>query len=117
MRVGRRWIALGEDTQGLLVCLDRDERDTEDWFQFETREHGAVKVSVNAEESLRITLELFDTDGRRLRFSTSGSISSRSVERTELPAGVYFIRVARSGGQGGYTLRPVFTPTPSAASR
>ncbi len=110
-------IRLGADTTGLLGYVSRNERDTEDWFRVDTGAEGVLSVSVAAQESLRITLRLFDAEGRSLRASTGGSTSSRDVERTELPAGVYFIRVARSGGQGGYTVRPVFTPAPSAASR
>ncbi len=103
-------ISFGQETQGLLGYVDRDKRDTDDWFRLVTTQQGTVSVSANAEASLRINLRLHDADGRQLRSSWGGHTSSRSVEQSELPPGTYYIRVNRASGQGGYSLRPTFTP-------
>ncbi|TVR98139.1 MAG: hypothetical protein EA418_01920 [Wenzhouxiangellaceae bacterium] len=109
-------IPLSEGTQGLLGYLDRGERDTEDWFRFQIKEHGAVQVAVNAEESLNIGLQLYDADGQLLR-GTSGGASRRTVERDDLAPGTYYARVQRSSGQGGYVITPTLAATTYASDR
>ena len=41
-----------------------------------------------------------------LHTDNSGTASQRSVERADLPAGTYDLRISRHQGQGGYRIDP-----------
>lgn len=99
-------IELEKVTQGLLGYVDKGVVDSQDWFEFETGGFGELHVTVEAEETLQLWMQLFDVDANRLGNTTSSS--TLEMIRLDLAPGTYFAQLIRSGGHGGYSLIPEY---------
>ncbi|MDZ7762305.1 MAG: PPC domain-containing protein [Desulfovermiculus sp.] len=101
-------ISLGQEFTGLLGYGNVEGTDTEDWYKFTTTKPGTIKVAVQAEETLKIYLNLYDVNGSRQLAADTGSpqASTRSVQSTGLAPGTYFVRIRRAQGYGSYNVRP-----------
>jgi len=104
-------IGINKVTEGVLGYVADGHTDTRDWFRLETRQHGALTVELEGEETLKARLSLLDGSGNRfLDRDNSGQESRRRVHRPDLAPGTYYIRIDRQSGYGGYTLSPRLEP-------
>jgi hypothetical protein len=113
-----------EDAAALRLDAPRDGRlgylvdgraDGDDWFVFDLAEPGAVSVAVEADETLGFDARLYAANASTvLHADTGGSRSARRVERRDLAAGRYLLRLTRVTGFGGYRVEPGYTPQPIA---
>ncbi len=105
-------IRLGETTSGRLGYGSPVQgTDTDDWFTITTDRAGALSVSIRANPGLSIHAYLYDTNGSTtLHSQTTGFEGQRTVERADLAAGTYYLRIQRTRGHGGYVIDPRFTP-------
>ncbi len=100
-------IPIGSVSSGRLGYGNAFGRDGEDWFTLVLEEGANVRITVRADDALKLHLRLYDVNGSSVLHSdTSGVASQRSVERAELSAGTYYLRVSRHQGQGGYRIDP-----------
>ncbi|MBK1672220.1 hypothetical protein CKO35_02670 [Ectothiorhodospira shaposhnikovii] len=114
-----RPLSVGESATGLLGFVSAGITDSNDWFSVTMEHPGLLRVKVEAEPALSLRLDLYDASGARsLGADHGGQQSSRLVERPDLAAGTYLIRVQRQTGQGGYVLWPevVRNPYPATAA-
>lgn len=100
---------VNEETQGLLGFLVQGQADTEAWYKVTMPGPGLLAVAITAEPTLTFSARLYAADGATvLDADTSGSSSERLLERPDLQAGTYYVRLNRTSGHGGYTLLPRF---------
>ncbi|MDZ7762327.1 MAG: hypothetical protein U5L00_19000 [Desulfovermiculus sp.] len=88
-------ISVGEKSQGVLGYIAHGHRDTADWFQVVTDQFGALKIDLNAEETLHVDLYLYDASRSRLGGDFKGRESERRFEQADVAPGIYYIRVNR----------------------
>ncbi len=111
-------IELGVETTGLLGYGNVAGTDTLDWFKVTTDQPGTLSANVTAEDTLSLQLHLYDVNERTVLVTdTSGHESKRAVERAGLAPGTYFVRLYRTQGYGGYTLRTELAATMFASDR
>ncbi|MDZ7762326.1 MAG: hypothetical protein U5L00_18995 [Desulfovermiculus sp.] len=68
--------------------------------------YGSLSVDLNAEDTLQVDLYLYDASRSRLGGDFKGRESERRFEQADVAPGIYYVRVNRSAGQGGYTSTP-----------
>ena len=109
-------IPLNALSTGLLGYSDGQRTDTEDWFALDVPASGELAVTVQAQDGLGIHLRLYDSSGSNvLQAETAGTAAVRTVQRPDLAAGTYYLRVSRSIGHGAYVITPVFARAPSVS--
>jgi hypothetical protein len=95
----------GPSSDGRLGYGNTLGRDIEDYYAIALPDGGSIRAFVDAEATLLLHLRLYDVTGVGvLHADTSASSSSRRVERDALPPGVYYLRISRQQGYGGYTM-------------
>ena len=99
-------IAVDQKSQGVLGYIAAGNRDTADWFHVAADQFGALKIDLNAEDTLQVRLDLYDASRRHLGGDFKGRESERRLEQADVAPGEYYVRVKRLAGQGGYTLTP-----------
>ena len=111
-------VRLNEVYWGQLGYTDGARTDGDDWFAFDLVEPGAVLVTVEADESLGFDARLYAANASSvLHGDTGGARSVRRVERLDLAAGRYFLRLTRVTGHGGYRITPAFAAVPDVDER
>jgi hypothetical protein len=108
----------GTTVQGRMGYRTSDDiTDIEDWYKIIVPEEGHVEFSVTPTESLTIStnsnfnglknISLYT----RAWFAAQSSGSTTMICRaTDVGKGTYYVKIARGGGSGGYTLKYTFTP-------
>lgn len=85
--------------------------DNEDWFRLRLDDPGQLQITVEAEEALTLTMQLFAAGNTRaLAADSDGSASTRAIGPIGAAAGEYLIQLRRSDGHGAYVLTPTFNP-------
>ena len=117
---GSSWQTATEIGQNGTVTGSLNEQTPEHWYKFQVPENGTVDVTVMAHGALSLhytTLYVVDQNGNT---HSRGSVWGGDEENpgkftvTTCAPGTYYLNVHRNGGEGGYTLNYVFTPTSSA---
>ena len=111
-------LKLDTPTQGRLGYGYYNDTDTEDWYKVEIPEDGKFTITTKTDKTLRLgSLELctLKADGtgtnRRNGKDMDGHAKDTTIvfEIPDVSAGVYYIRLARWLGYGGYELTCYFT--------
>ncbi len=98
-----------QQSTGLLGFYAGGQTDTDVWYSLETPEPGAIRVAVEADETLAIATQLFDQNGTTsLHSDASGTASSRELHYVNLNPGSYWVQIRRSSGYGRYTVQAAF---------
>ena len=112
----------GETVEGRLGYLDaNDYRDDYDWYKIEVPGDGRVDLTYECEQTYELNLYSLAFlwynsaaawgQGRyeeRVIFGYHKGDGTLTI--TDVGKGTYYIRMQRSGGHGGYTLKYTFTP-------
>ncbi len=105
--------------QGRMGYSYYRDADNCDWFKIEVPDEGAVNFAVTAETTLRLgwlglyvpNAEGTDVTNRNAQFMDAGGKDTTLVFNVpDCKPGVYYVRVERNGGYGGYALDYTFTP-------
>ncbi|AGA33643.1 Dipeptide transport system permease protein DppC [Thioalkalivibrio nitratireducens DSM 14787] len=85
--------------------------DNEDWFRLRLDDPGQLRLAVEAEEALTLTMQLFAAGNTRaLAADSDGAAPTRAIGPIGAAAGEYLIQLRRSDGHGAYVLTPTFNP-------
>ncbi|MGI6543637.1 MAG: hypothetical protein ACOX44_11355 [Limnochordia bacterium] len=94
-----------DSVDGLLGFYTSGKIDFWDWYKVVTTQPGQLSITITGEETLSFQGFLYDTNkSSSLHSDSSGTRSSRFLQRSDLEAGTYYISLYRDGGYGGYTL-------------
>ena len=104
----------GKTTEGRMgYCTSDDVTDTEDWYRIIVPQEGPIDVTINTTEDLRInngsSIQGVRDDGSLYTIGYfSGNMSYGSTSLTyhnnKLNPGIYYFRITRYGGSGGYQI-------------
>jgi len=107
----------GETVQGRLGYVDaKDYLDNDDWYKIVVTQDGRIDLTFNAEEAYGLELysmsiyRFKESDGSYPQRQTKGYyFSNGTLTVTDVGVGTYYIKLQRTGGHGGYTLKYDFT--------
>ncbi len=105
-------ISLDQPVVGLLGYGNAWFRDHTDWFKVTIPKEGTLRVRVDCDDGLRVSLYLFDVNASWSHVEDSSMQHTARVERDDLGAGTYYFQVSLAEGYGSYTLRASFEPVP-----
>ena len=96
-------LGLGASASGHLGYVARGVTDTSDWYKLTTTVDGSLRVNVVDDAALSVLVYLYDEDFRTLDSDTvvDGDLT---VQMNNLSPGIYYVRVLRYSGVGGYQI-------------
>ena len=112
-----KWLENGKTVQGHLgYCYFKDTND-EDWYCYEVTADGKLDITINPSQTFGLnvwdlTLYTYNGDQTDLvpRNSKGVGTALGTMTTTDVAPGIYFLRVRRYGGHGGYRLKALLTP-------
>ena len=113
---GNTWQTATLINNGATVSGTLDNINTEDWYKIDVPQEGHIDLVATAAGNLTFTYSNiygFKDNDIYNRGGFSGTFTNNiTYQATNTGKGVYYIKIARSGGSGSYTLKYTFTPCP-----
>ena len=112
-------IESGTTQQGCLGYVYNRDTDAEDWFKIELPDEGSVSFAVTAETTLNLGwfgMYTPKADGTGVDYRNDRWMNASGKDTTlvytvpDCKPGIYYVKVSRSGGYGGYDIDYTFTP-------
>lgn len=100
-----RPLAIGQLESGILGFVQGSHTDGESWYRLEPIAAGPLQVSVVAQTPLTNQLRLYNEAGSSILQSDTGGSSVTRLVSLDADAGIYTVRISRSGGQGPYFIQ------------
>ena len=109
----------GTTQEGCLGYSYNSGIDGVDWFKIEVPDEGCASLSTTAEPTLRLgslTLHILNADGSDVIYRAAKDMDGYNNDTTvvftvaDLAPGIYYIKLDRYQGYGGYKLKYEFTP-------
>jgi hypothetical protein len=110
-----RTLSFATATQGHIGYsrTSYNDLDTEDWYKLTVSQDANVTLTLTQTSASQAYLQFYDSDGTTLKRETSipATGNNATLTITHLGAGtIYYVRVLRNNGYGGYTLTGALTP-------
>ena len=107
------FLTSGSSVQGQLGYYYYNDTDTEDWYKIEVPGNGTVSLDIIPGAGLNINyISLYTMKGESTtserKYVYIGTVQKSLIDNN-VAAGTYYVKILRSGGNGGYTLKYTFT--------
>ena len=116
---GNTWQTATLISSGATKTGTLDNNNTEDWYKINVTTEGSVKLVVTPSGNLTLSgssaisgINNNSLNTRAYFTAQSSGSSTLACEVVDAGKGTYYIRLLRSGGNGGYTLKYTFTQCP-----
>ncbi|MBO4753233.1 MAG: hypothetical protein J5543_01425 [Bacteroidales bacterium] len=118
---GATELTSGTTAQGRLGYFYHNDTDAADWYMFEVPADGQAVFTTNTETTLRLghlTLYTLKADGTNVDYRTNKDMDGYEKDTTviftvsDLAPGIYYLRLDRYRGYGGYSFTYRFNKNP-----
>jgi len=109
------WLSSGNSVEGRLAYRTSDDvTDLEDWYKIDVPEEGQIDFSVIGYDDLVFQdCEVYGFRNENIYSRGTFSYGDTSTYQAKnVGIGVYYVKIKRFSGNGGYTLNYTFTPCP-----